>query len=139
VGSSLGRVKLKIIKLGFCCFSDNPEAIRSSTLQAVTMVKVRGFRKSMMMKGIPITHVNKSSTAKVRMNITGNYISVVNFNFRCSWNRIGSVMVSLLASSVVDRGFEPRSGQAKDYQTGILLAFIMCFLNIYKSYKTNTC
>jgi hypothetical protein len=45
----------------------------------------------------------------------------VNFNFRCNWNRIGSVMVSLLASSVVDRGFEPRSGQAKDYQTGILL------------------
>jgi hypothetical protein len=25
-------------------------------------------------------------------------------------NRIGSVMVSVLASSVVDRGFEPRSG-----------------------------
>jgi hypothetical protein len=40
-----------------------------STLQAVTMVKVRGFRRSMMMKGIPMTHVNKSSTANVRMNI----------------------------------------------------------------------
>jgi hypothetical protein len=28
-------------------------------------------------------------------------------------------MVSVLASSVVDRGFEPRSGQTKDYKTGI--------------------
>ena len=26
-------------------------------------------------------------------------------------NRIGDVMVSILVSSVVDRGFEPRSGQ----------------------------
>ena len=30
-------------------------------------------------------------------------------------NRIGGVMVSVLASSAVDRGFEPRSGQIKDY------------------------
>ena len=28
-------------------------------------------------------------------------------------------MVSLLASSAVDRGFEPRSGQTKDYTNGI--------------------
>jgi hypothetical protein len=28
-------------------------------------------------------------------------------------------MVSILASSVVDRGFEPRSGQAKDYEIRI--------------------
>ena len=28
-------------------------------------------------------------------------------------------MVSLFASSVVDRGFEPRSGQTKDYKIGI--------------------
>ena len=28
-------------------------------------------------------------------------------------------MVSVLASSVVDRGFEPRSGQSKDYKIGI--------------------
>ena len=31
-------------------------------------------------------------------------------------NHIGGVMVSVLASSVVDRGFEPRSGQTKDYE-----------------------
>jgi hypothetical protein len=34
-------------------------------------------------------------------------------------NRIGGVMVSVLASSVVDRGFEPRSGQTKDNKIGI--------------------
>ena len=35
------------------------------------------------------------------------------------FNRIGGVMVSVLASNVVDRGFEPRSGQTKDYKIGI--------------------
>ena len=34
-------------------------------------------------------------------------------------NRIGGVMVSMLISSAVDRGFEPRSGQTKDYKIGI--------------------
>ena len=28
-------------------------------------------------------------------------------------------MVSVLASSVVDHGFEPRSGQSKDYEIGV--------------------
>ena len=34
-------------------------------------------------------------------------------------NRIVGVMVSVLASSAVDRGFDPRSGQTKDYKIGI--------------------
>ena len=34
-------------------------------------------------------------------------------------NNIGGVMVSMLASSAVDRGFEPISGQYKDYIIGI--------------------
>ena len=34
-------------------------------------------------------------------------------------NRIGSVMVSVFASNVVDHGFKPRAGQTKDYETGI--------------------
>ena len=33
-----------------------------------------------------------------------------------SFNHIGGAMVSVLASSAVDRGFEPRSGQIKDYK-----------------------
>jgi hypothetical protein len=34
-------------------------------------------------------------------------------------NRIVGAMVSVLALSVVDRGFEPRSGQSKEYKIGI--------------------
>ena len=33
-------------------------------------------------------------------------------------NRIGDVMASVLASSAVDRGFEPRSSQTEDYTIG---------------------
>ena len=34
-------------------------------------------------------------------------------------NCISGVMVSVLVSSAVDHGFEPRSGQTKDYEIGI--------------------
>ena len=34
-------------------------------------------------------------------------------------NPVGGIMVSVLASSVVDRWYEPRSGQTKDYKIGI--------------------
>jgi hypothetical protein len=34
-------------------------------------------------------------------------------------NGVGGVMVRVLASSVVDRGFESRSGQTKDYKIGM--------------------
>ena len=34
-------------------------------------------------------------------------------------NRIGGVIVSVFASSGVDLGFEPWSGQTKDYKIGI--------------------
>ena len=34
-------------------------------------------------------------------------------------NHIGGVLISVLASSAVDRGFESRSGQSKDYKIGI--------------------
>jgi hypothetical protein len=39
--------------------------------------------------------------------------------FQSGVNRIGGVMVSVLVSSAVDRGFEPRSGQTKDDKIGI--------------------
>ena len=32
---------------------------------------------------------------------------------------IGDVMISVLASSAVDREFKPRSGETKDYEIGI--------------------
>ena len=34
-------------------------------------------------------------------------------------NLISDVLVTVLASVAVDRGFEPRSGQTKDYEIGI--------------------
>ena len=34
-------------------------------------------------------------------------------------NRFSGVIVNVLASSVVDRGLEPRSGQTKHYKIGI--------------------
>ena len=33
-------------------------------------------------------------------------------------NRIGGLLASVLASSAVNRGLEPRSGQTKDYKIG---------------------
>ena len=39
------------------------------------------------------------------------------------WNRIDAVMVSVLSSSAVYRGFEPRPGQTKDYKIGICCLF----------------
>ena len=33
--------------------------------------------------------------------------------------RIGGIMVNVLASSAIDRGFEPWSGQTKNYEFGI--------------------
>jgi hypothetical protein len=38
-------------------------------------------------------------------------------------NRTGGVMVSVFASSVVDRVFESQSGQIKDYKIGICSNF----------------
>ena len=42
---------------------------------------------------------------------------------------IGGVMVSILTSSVVDREFEPQSGQTKDYNIGI------CCFSTIKAWK----
>ena len=53
------------------------------------------------------------------------YVSVTMFYhtaYQLLINHIGGVMVSVLASSAVGRGFEPRLGQTKHYEIGI------CFL-----------
>jgi hypothetical protein len=39
--------------------------------------------------------------------------------FQLSDNHIGGVMVSVLASSVINHVFHPQSGQTKDYKNGI--------------------
>jgi len=48
-------------------------------------------------------------------------------------DRIGGVMVGMLASSVVDRGFEPRSSQTKDYKIGIC-----CFSTNHATLRRNS-
>ena len=47
------------------------------------------------------------------------YTNENNSNYLISKNRIGGVMVSVVGWSEVDRGFEPWSGQTKDYTIGI--------------------
>jgi hypothetical protein len=47
------------------------------------------------------------------------YTNENNSNYLISINRIGGVMVSVVGWSEVDRGFEPWSGQTKDYKIGI--------------------
>ena len=42
---------------------------------------------------------------------------------RAWWYSIGSVMVSVVASSAVDRGCVPRSGQTKNYKIGICCTY----------------
>jgi hypothetical protein len=49
------------------------------------------------------------------------------------FNRIGGVMVSVIASSAVDRGFEPRSSQTKDYNI-----VICCFSAKYAALRSKS-
>ena len=45
-------------------------------------------------------------------------------------NHIGGLIVSVLSSSAVDRGFEPRSDQTKDYKIGL-----RCFSAMYAALR----
>ena len=51
------------------------------------------------------------------------YIVVVSRLYANLENHIGGVMVSVLASSAVDRGFELRTDQTKDYKFGVCCFF----------------
>jgi hypothetical protein len=48
-------------------------------------------------------------------------------------HHIGGVMVSVLSSSAVDRGLEPRSGQIKDYKIGMC-----CFSAKYAALRSKS-
>ena len=56
---------------------------------------------------------------KYGLFFSSNYMLFVIFFFLFCCNRIGGVMVNEIASSAVDRGFDPRSGQTKDYEIGL--------------------
>jgi hypothetical protein len=51
-------------------------------------------------------------------------LHITGTNYNC--NRIDGVMVSVLSSNAVDRGFEPRSAPTKDNTIGIC-----CFFSNY--------
>ena len=56
----------------------------------------------------------------LKWNVLFNFQNIFNKIFYyVNINRIGGVMVSVLASNAEDRGFEPRSGYTKDYNIGI--------------------
>ena len=56
---------------------------------------------------------------KTNMNESKQHEHIVRKTMPSHCNRIDGVMVSVLVPSAVDRGFEPRSGQTKDYKIGI--------------------
>ena len=79
-----------------------------------------------MLKLLKVSIIHKSSKTHfdVRVvlisNTSWDYRSSVGFDeLSITHNRIYGVLVSVFASSVVDRGFEPRYGLAKVYQMGI--------------------
>ena len=55
---------------------------------------------------------------------------MIRINLKKIGNRIDSLMVSVLASSAIDCGFEPRSGQTKEYKI-----VIYCFSTKPRSIK----
>ena len=68
-----------------------------------------------------ITVVVKVNTPRINIFVVAlevNYLDWMNDLSLLKLERIGGVMVSVLASDAVDRGFEPRSGQTKDYKIG---------------------
>jgi hypothetical protein len=64
----------------------------------------------LLLSFIQLTSISRISPLDLRLMVS--WLTMNNYN-------IGGVMVSMLASSAVDRGFEPTSGQTKDYKIGI--------------------
>ena len=69
----------------------------------------------------------KENILKCFRSINDNWLSFVHVN------HINGVMVSVLASSAIDRVFEPRSGQTKHYKIGIC-----CFYAKHTVLKRNS-
>jgi len=56
-------------------------------------------------------------------------VSMIYYLLSDDHNRIGGVMISVLTLSGVDRSFEPRSGQTKDYKIDFNKHDINIFIN----------
>ena len=73
---------------------------------------------------LAVGQISKQSDRSIRFIIVEivHYLHTIFlwiFSNQCILNHIGCVMVSVLASGAVDRGFKPWSGQTKDYKIGI--------------------
>ena len=63
------------------------------------------------------TTTGRHDIAEILLKVGLNTKNQIKSNVVC--NRISGVVIRVLASSAVDRGIEPRSGQTKDYKIGI--------------------
>jgi hypothetical protein len=76
----------------------------------------------------PFFYVDNTCIYSMDANIFYCYILyysdfLIDYMYLHIFNRINGVMVSVLASSAVDSGFDPRSCQTKDYEIGICCFF----------------
>jgi hypothetical protein len=62
------------------------------------------------------TITGRHDIVEILLKMTLNTINQIKSNQTKVQNGIGGVMISVLTSSAVDRGFELRSGQTKDYK-----------------------
>jgi hypothetical protein len=63
----------------------------------------------------PVASINKT---EILLKVVLDTITITQFNYVCG------VIISVLTSKVIDHGFDPWSGQTKDYQIGIGCFFV---------------
>jgi hypothetical protein len=68
----------------------------------------------------PVESSHMYHLIKIVLPVEGSHMyHLIKVDSPVEGNRIGGVMVSMLASSALDRGFEHRSGQTKDFKIGM--------------------
>ena len=124
----------------WCCFTSSSSVSSSSYMLVKSLGISRisnqmhlGYTSAIKLANFLLLHVNSNVHSKrvTRMichcgiqfaqplNHIGGVMGTMLASSVVDRGFIGGVMGSKLASSVVDRGFEPRSGQTKDYEIGI--------------------
>jgi hypothetical protein len=93
--------------------------LASMTKRKLLLVKVCVSINDWYIEWLLYSIENKSTL--IKQPIVMYYLYTLNWSlfFPNITNHIGGIMVSLLASSVVEHGFEPPSGQTKDYEIDI--------------------
>jgi hypothetical protein len=87
----------------------------------VSMLHSSGVMVSMLdSSGVMVSMLHSSGVLVSMLDSSGVMVSMLDSSgVMVSMLHSSGVMVSMLDSSAVDRGFEPRSGQPKDYKIGI--------------------